>query len=185
MLFLGASADVDARAAIEGLATLIVSRAGTLPPPPPPPTQAPVPHADPDLEALFPQTVGGQPLTIQSQAASETLSSDSEGAAELLAQLAADGKTIDDVFFATGYTADYKSFIYAIRVAGVDAAKYAPLLLASMGAGGQQAPGQVAGKDVTVVTTDSSSQYFYPRNDVIWVVGAIEPALSEIFAALP
>jgi hypothetical protein len=184
-LSLGAATDVDKQAALESVAALIVSRAGTLVAPPPPATQAPAAHEDPELEALFPKTVGGQPLTLQSMSGSEVFSSDTDGAEEILAQLSADGKTMDDLSFASGATADFSAFIYAIRIAGGDATKYLPILLASTEADAQQAPGQVAGKNVTVLTTSSGAQHVYPRNDVIWVVTAQEPALSEIFTALP
>jgi hypothetical protein len=89
------------------------------------------------------------------------------------------------VTFASGSTADFSTFIYAFRIAGADATKYSSLLLAAMDPESRSAPGQVAGKDVTVVTADAGTQYVYPRNDVIWVVTAAEPALSEVFAALP
>jgi hypothetical protein len=184
-LQLAMSGDADQQAALAQLGELIVPRAGTLPAPPTPePARTPA-HADTDLEALFPRSVAGQALTIESQKGSETFSSDTEGGEELLAQLAADGKTLDDLSVATGYSADFKSIIYAIKVDGVDAAKYAPLLIATLEDDTQQAAGQVAGKDVTVLTSPSGSQYLYPHNDVIWVVSAAEPGLSEIFNALP
>jgi hypothetical protein len=184
-LQLTTSTEVDQNAVLEQLAGLIVPRAGTLPAPPTPePARTPA-HADTELEALFPQSVGGQALTIESQKGSETFSSDTEGGEELLAQLAADGKTLDDLSVATGYSADFQSIIYAIKVEGVDAARYAPLLIATLEDDTEQAPGQVSGKDVTVLTSPSGSQYLYPHNDVIWVVSAPEPGLSEIFTALP
>ena len=181
---LDTTADVDWQAAVEGLAELIVSRAGTLPPlatAEPVPTSPPVSHADPDLEARFPVTIAGQPIIVQSMPGSQVFSSDS--AAAFLAQLAADGKTLDDVSVATSFSPS--GLIYGIRIKGGDATKYAPLLLASLDTSAQQTPGKVSGKDVTVSTTPTGTQYFYPRNDVIWVVTAAEPALSEVFAALP
>ena len=46
-------------------------------------------------------------------------------------------------------------------------------------------PGQVAGKDVTKITSESSTSYVYPQGDVIWLVVAEEPLLTQIFEALP
>jgi hypothetical protein len=60
-LQLSASGDIDQQAALEGLAGLIVSRAGTLPPPATP-EPAPTYHADPGLEALFPASVGSRAI---------------------------------------------------------------------------------------------------------------------------
>jgi hypothetical protein len=48
----------------------------------------------------------------------------------------------------------------------------------------------VGGKDVIVVrptadSTDDQLQYIYPKDDVLWVVSAVEPALSEALSKLP
>ncbi len=97
------------------------------------------------------------------------------------------GKTTADVSVLIAYPADYSSVITAVRVKGGDAAAFTPPLLAALSTGTETAPqpGQVAGKDVTVLTVSSQQQYAYPHGDTLWVVAAVEPALAEIFTALP
>ena len=102
-------------------------------------------------------------------------SSDNEATAAFLAALTANGKTMDDVSIATGYNANYGSGLFAIRIAGGDATVFGPLLLATMDPESTQAPAQIAGKDVTAVTTGTTVQYVYPKNDVVWAVTATEP----------
>ena len=49
-----------------------------------------------------------------------------------------------------------------------------------------QATVQIAGKDVTSATIgDQGTTYVYPHNDILWVVSATEPNLTEIFQKLP
>ena len=103
------------------------------------------------------------------------------------ATLDAQGKTLDDVSAAFAFTSDAAASIIAIRVAGGDAAPVAQALLTAL-SGGQDfeaAPGDVAGRDVTVLSTDDGSTYLYVNGDVAWFVDAEEPALSEIIGALP
>ena len=44
---------------------------------------------------------------------------------------------------------------------------------------------QIAGKDVTAVTIGEQVTYVYPHNDILWVVNAADPDLTEIFQKLP
>ena len=43
----------------------------------------------------------------------------------------------------------------------------------------------MGGKDVGVATSDDQTQYVYTKDDVLWVVSAEEPILTEIFQKLP
>jgi hypothetical protein len=182
------SLDVDVEAALTKLGELAVSRSGSLiaPSAPVPASLPPESHADPGLEALFPATIGGQPLTIQSMAGA-TLEQGTEGSQQVEDALAAQGKTLADVTFAFGFTEDFSSSVSAIRVAGADASALIPTVV-SMQSGGEGAtptPGEVAGKSVLTVEGALGTQYYYAKDDVIWVVQAQEPMLTEIFAALP
>ena len=181
-----AAEDVDIQAALTQLGELAVSRAGTLPPPPTPPPPPELSHADPALEALFPATVGGQALTIQSMPGSG-LSSDAGSQQEIEALLATQGKTVDDVSLAFASPADYSVIISAYRIAGADAAALLQPLLDSEAQSQTmtQTPGEVAGKSVVIGKGDAGTQYFYAKDDVIWIVVAEEPALTEVFTALP
>jgi hypothetical protein len=176
--------------ALMSLAALAVERQASLVAPPAPATPAPRPsnHADTELEALIPATIGGQPLTVQTMTGQQVFgSTDAQSLQAINDTLATQGKTIADVSVLIAYPADYSSVITAVRVKGGDAAAFTPPLIAALSTGTETAPqpGQVAGKDVTVLTVSSQQQYAYPHGDTVWVVAAVEPALTEIFTALP
>ena len=187
---------IDQAAAITSLAETALPRLASIPLPTaePEPSAFPMPSfvGDPELVALFPATLGGAPLEIQSLTGQELAASgDPEDMASVEAALAAFGKTMDDMSFAFGFSAD--GSIVAIRVKDVDALaifeQLLPLLLE-----GVDEPVQtrttIAGKSVVKVTdgpdTDGAdAQYLYPKDDVIWQVIATEPVLTEAFTGLP
>ena len=192
------AATVDKQAAIAGLAELAVPRLAAFPQPTQEPT---VPQAsftaDKDLEALFPTQVGGQQVTIQSMSGQDVESGGNAPEA-LTKALEAQGKTLRDVSIAYGYYPDSASstgsgIITAFQVKGVDMASLTPVLIPLITNGvtpASQTQAQIGGKDVTVIkttadTTVDEQQYLYPRNDILWVVQAIDPGLTEIFTGLP
>jgi hypothetical protein len=163
------------------------------------PTQQPGPSLvpDPDLAALFPATIGGQPVTVNTMQASYILSffassPEAQGAIQHLSdQLAAQGKTVDDLSYGnTQVTLDDKSVsIQALRVKGGDAAAIMDATLAlttSQMTSPQTSTAQVAGRDVTVTQDGDAGTktYALPSGEVIWFVQADEPALSEVIGAL-
>jgi hypothetical protein len=107
---------------------------------------------------------------------------------QIEALLASQGKTLDDVSVGFGFSFDPPYGISAIRVRGGEIAPFVadllPLLTSSTEVP-QQTEGQVAGKNVTILTSGESTAYAYPKNDVLWVVNAQEPLLTEIFQKLP
>jgi hypothetical protein len=188
---------VDRLTALQTLGALALPRVAALPQPvetagPAEPSFVP----DPELEAMFPTEIGGTPLTIDSMSGSSAFSEDSMPQA-ILDALAAQGKTLDDVSVATAFSYDAATqgvvSITALQVDGVDMTSLADLLVSTLN--GDQAPADqtqttISGKDVTVVTptadaTGGDLQYVYPKDDVLWVVSAVEPALSEVFSKLP
>jgi hypothetical protein len=179
--------DGDVKAALTELGELAVSRSASLPPPPEPEPVADL-HADPALEALFPTALGGQPLTVQSAAGSVLAQGDEESRRQIEEALASVGKTLADVTLAVAFTPDFSGSVTAFRIAGADAAALLPTVLALQagGDGVTQTPGRVGAKDVVVVEgVGAGTQYYYTKDDVVWVVQAQEPALTEIFDALP
>jgi hypothetical protein len=71
-------------------------------------------------------------------------------------------------------------------VKGGDASALAPVLIELVAQGGEQSEGVVAGKPVSIVTTpDGTTTYAFASGEILWLVEAQEPALSEIIAALP
>jgi hypothetical protein len=166
------------------------------------PTSEPQPsvptfHQDPDLEALFPSTVGGQPLDVQSvagQAITQFFGSSTPEELQLLNDfLSSAGKTIDDVSVGVGFFEGPPSgTIIAFRIKGVDTASQLPTLLnffLSNMQGATQTPTAISGKSVTSVAVPGSppeaTQYYYPQGEVVWLVNTVDPALTEIFGALP
>jgi len=59
-----------------------------------------------------------------------------------------------------------------------------PIFLGSMSEP-LQSSAQIGGKTVTVITSGENSIYAYPKNDVLWLVFATDPDLTEIFTNLP
>jgi hypothetical protein len=188
---------VDKLAALTTLGALAVPRVASVPVPaetegPEGPTFAP----DPELEALMPTEIGGQALTIESMRGAEAFEADGVPQ-QILDALAAQGKTLDDVSVATAYAFDADTMqlllISALRVRGADMAAFEDAFISVFNDGqppAEQTPAQIGGKDVTVIrqtaeSTDDQLQYAYPRGDILWLVSAVEPALSEVFSRLP
>jgi len=111
--------------------------------------------------------------------------SDPEVAAFIEA-LAALGLTMADVPVGVATNGSGTS-VLALRFPGADAST---LIDAFAKAGTLMADAtiareQVAGREAVVVRSGSNAQYLVPINDMIVLVLAIEPALTEIMTALP
>jgi hypothetical protein len=191
---------VDPQTALVSLAEIALTRLPTIPLPSPQgqPSIEPVPSlvGDPELDAMFPADIGGSPVITQSLSGQEIASfvdpSDPEAQQlydQFLELLGSQGRTIEDVSAAFGATVDGSASITAIRVRGADINPLVEQLIAlvtstTVGAA-QVTPSQVGGRNVSVVTVDDETQYAYPSNDVLWLVEAEEPALTEVFQKLP
>lgn len=188
---------IDRLTALQTLGALALARMASLPRPVETPgSLEPTFTPDTELEGLFPTEVGGTPLTIDSMRGAQAFA-DTDVPQTVLDALVAQGKTLDDVSIASAYAFVAGSMelviITAIRVEGADMAVMADALVPVLNGDeppAEQTPAQVSGKEVTVVrptadATDDQLQYVYPRDDVLWVVAAAEPALSEVFSKLP
>ncbi len=185
------AAGVDKQAALTGLTQLALGRLGSIPQP----TVEPVPSQQaiegaPDLEALLPTQIGGADVTIQSMSGNDLVNAGSVPA-DFQTALGGIGKTLQDVNVAIGYvgtSAEDYATITAFRVQGADMASVQdtllPLLYQGQTLDGQTTL-QVAGKNVTSATVSDTLTYFYPKDDILWVVTAVDPSLSEIFQKLP
>jgi hypothetical protein len=166
----------------------LVPRAASLdvPPPTPEPFEAaPESHVDPDLEALLPSTVGDQLMIVQSMSGELLMLGGEEAMQPLTDALAAQGLTIADVSLGSANTADFATRIQALRVKGGDAQALEPFMVQLVAQGAAQSRDEIAGKPVTVIASPGGSQYVYTSGEILWLVQAVEPALSEIIAALP
>lgn len=194
----GTPADgVDIKQAIQDLAATAVDRLPSipLPSPEPQPSLEPLPSfaGDPELQAMMPTTVGDQPVEIFSMTGDELLSQndDEQSTQQIEDSLAAMGRTIADLSVAFGYTAD--GAITAIRVKGADAAaleaSLTPLVLSDL-EDPVSSKVTLSGKEVTKVIDgpegeDDTASYLYTNGEILWVVQALEPSLSQIFSTLP
>ncbi len=145
-------------------------------------------HADPELEARMPTSIGGQVLAVQSLGGAAVFAGTDEAAIQpLLDVIAAQGRTLDDLSIAVAYNEDYSVAITALRLAGADASALVEgvLGMASPDDNVSQAPGRIAGKAVIAVTDRTGLQQFYAQGDILWIIRAAEPALTEVLTTLP
>ncbi len=189
----------ETTATLEALASTAIPRLPSIPTPSAGPDASPQPlpslsaNADPELAAMFPSAIGGQPVQAQTYTARE-LAANGMNKATLKAiksGLAAVGKTLDDMTF--GYSTYGAGDLTAVRVKGVDAASIEPQVLRLLLSGfkhPRQTPTKLHGKKVIKVTDGKASKsaeptYFYTHGDVLWEVKAPEPDLAEILQTLP
>ena len=139
------------------------------------------------LEDQFPDSVSGEPLAVEWQSGRAFVDGLPEGVTMLAERLVAEqGKALDDVTVAMASWT--QGSITAMRLAGGDAMAFFGPLLADMFTGDPYAEWtsiQVAGKDVMTIPFGSGTVYVRPQGEVVWGVSAEEPALTEIFTALP
>jgi hypothetical protein len=175
-------AGVDPGAALESLGALAFPRLATLVIPTPTPEV--IVQQDPELAALFPTEIAGAALTTQTQTEGLSIDDDAERA-QLEALLAAQGKTLDDVSIGFAFSMEPPFSITAIRVKGADASALRDPILTMSDVEGTPTPAQVAGKDMLVATVSGQPQHVYAKGDVLWLVFAQEPILTEVFQKLP
>ena len=185
----GAPPEMDAGSMVMGLAELALARGDTLPAPPTPaPPVVPL-ESDPELDALVPTSVGDETLRGSSyRGARQFASTPPEELQPLAEAVAAVGKTLDDVSTLWRMDQRVETVINALRIRDSDITTVIPQLIdySFLGEDLPQQPASIAGKAVTALTFPSGTHmYIYPHDDVMWTVKANEPALSEIFAALP
>jgi hypothetical protein len=183
--------------AIPALGAIAFGRLASIPLPSPSvaPVTTPGPAASfggaADLVALFPTTIGGQPVTPGAVVGQQIalIVTDETRLGLLTTGLASLGKTLDDVDIAVAGT------LIAIRIHGVSASDAMTVLLPFLEASATtpvMAMTSVAGKPVLKITDGPDSPaatadatYVYPKDDVIWAVKATDPTLTEILTALP
>ncbi len=178
---LGVDEGVDPEVALMGLGELAFPRLATLAIPTPTPLV--VVQEDPELATLFPSEIGGAAVTPQTMAQGLTI--DEEQRPQLEQILATQGKTLADVSAGFAFSMDPPFSITAIRVKGADAGALRDPFLSMNDSVGAPTPAQVAGKDMVVATVNGQAQHVYPKGDVVWLVAAQEPILTEIFQKLP
>jgi len=141
-------------------------------------------HADPDLEALLPETLGGVALTIESQAGTE-LSTTSGPFDTFLTSL---GKTRADFSVASAYAqGSLKAEVGAWRVRGADPALLLPGFKAAVQGSSTtpltQAEEAMGGHEITRIGDPGQLTrgplYVFVRDDALLFVQTPDRALAE------
>jgi hypothetical protein len=188
---------VDARAALVAVAELALPRVAAIPLP----TALPEPSfvRDTALEALFPTEIGGIAVEVQSMSGQDVAAQAGDVPQRFIDALAAQGKTLADVSvaFGTAFDPDDGSYaaINALQVHGADVSTILEAFVAVINGDDspmEQTQVEIAGKQVTAVRPaesepgdDVDTQHVYASGDVLWVVTATEPDLTEVFQKLP
>lgn len=145
-------------------------------------------HADQDLEAMLPDSLGGETLTVLSMTGDQFLG-EGTAAPELAAALQALGKTTADLSVAFAGTSQLS--VIAFRVKGVPADT---LFSAFKDAATDQYTIQsvsYGGKSVQKLTTDGTDTFMYLKDDTMFIVGGsgttvpTDALLNEAFQKLP
>lgn len=165
-----------------------------LPPEPSPeplPTESPV--KDPDLAARMPAAVADSPLSVDSYRGSEiTADMDPAQVEGLVALMEEVGGSLADFSVAIGQGSVGDGFvgILAVRVAGVEAALLVDRLPGVLfGVEDTGITTTLAGREVKVISPyDDAPQeenlHVFPDGDIIWMVMAPEPHLSDLVEQL-
>ena len=140
-----------------------------------------------DLEALFPDSIGGQPLAVASMTGADFLGmgTSSKDVQTALQQL---GKSPSDL--SVGYGTNSAVTIFAFRIKGVPADQFLGKYLASTAQGAVVTDASYGGKSVKkVVNGGQVGAYIYLSGDILWTVGGTatltDAVLTEAFSKLP
>jgi hypothetical protein len=142
--------------------------------------------ADKDLESMFPDTIGGETVTVLSMSGGDfvALGAASKDVQTALQQL---GKTPADLSVGVGSTSTLT--IYAFRIKGVPADQFLGKYLSSTAVGSSVTDASFGGKTVKKVTTNGQvAAYLYLSGEMLWTVGGASPSdalLTEAFSKLP
>ena len=149
------------------------------------PTVAPARHADPALEALLPETLGGISLVIESQRGTD-LTGKSDALDAMLKDL---GKTIADFTVASAYSpaGDVEAQAGAWRIAGATPEKLLPAFVAVVQTSSATkltvSEITLGGHDVTQIGVAGELAqgplYAYAKDDVMLFVQTPDPKLAE------
>lgn len=151
-------------------------------------------NSDPELEAIFPKTIAGQPVTnIQSARFLDVLTafgSSQDEVQKFVAAMQAVGIDASRVAFASGSVQlnGNNVQIQALRTPGGEAAKAITQLAAvfqSTVPPLKQAT--VGGKSVLVDDAgDGTGDYYYANGEIAWFLSSVDAATAEtVFSALP
>jgi hypothetical protein len=145
--------------------------------------------SDEELEAMVPDTIGGN-LVVKSSVTGIGIRN-MPGGAVVEGQLGTLGATVDDVSAAFGSAGDAAApiLVIAYRIDGVSADEVLEALVDALqaGSGGEVTQTKVAGRDVQQVVAGDGTTYVYLADDVLFVIGgAVTPTLlQDVVSQLP
>ncbi len=160
------------------------------------------PTSAPALEALFPDTIGGNTLEVKSaqgeQVITDFASGNPDGFRSFISGL---GANMDQVSAAISFNiwpvpsaeSDFTGLtLVALRIAGVPAATSLPAFIEftkeSVGDDAAVSQQTVAGKNVTAVVDAEDAEntaFLYPSGDVVFLVGGTPNHVEEAISKLP
>lgn len=151
-------------------------------------------NGDPELAARFPDTVGGQPISVQSFRG-DTFMAGGGADPSFTAFLDSVGAELDDVSIAFGGAMSGESVlsVAAFRVLGANEDELETEFLAATQAEGDiegLAQTAVGGKDVWSAADATGanpglSMYIYVKDDTVYFLTGTEEQAAEILSALP
>ena len=136
---------------------------------------------DEELEALLPDSIGGQMVVTASMTGQQFISFGMGGAAALEDMLGELDASVDDLSVAIG-SAGTTVVVFAYRIEGVSATQIFDGLQGALqaGGGGQVSQHTVAGRPVTEVAAAGETTYIYLAGDVVFIIGGtVTPELLE------
>jgi hypothetical protein len=136
---------------------------------------------DAELEAMLPDSIGGQAVIKQSLTGEDFINLGMGGAAALEDMLGDIGASIDDLSVAIG-SAGTAVVIFAYRIEGVEAGQIFEGLQQALqaGGGGEVTQRTVASRKVTQVASGGETTYIYLAGDVVFIIGGtVTPAVLE------
>lgn len=149
-------------------------------------------NGDPELAGRFPDTVGGEPLTVQSFRGDVFMTGSTDPSFD--AFLDSVGADLEDVSVAFGglMSGDSLLSVGAFRVVGADEDELETQFLAATEAEGDISGTErtsVGGKDVWTATDPTGeapgSMFIYVKDDTVYFLTGSEEQAAEILAALP
>ena len=128
--------------------------------------------SDKDLEALLPDSIGGQVVIKQSMSGPEIRNSLLGASASIDDLLGEVDATIDDVSVAIG-VASNSVVVIAYQIDGVRAERIFDGFMTAVpsGAGGEVSQVSVAGRSVTKIVAPGETTYIYLAGDVLFIIG--------------
>jgi hypothetical protein len=151
-------------------------------------------NGDPELAARFPDTVGGEPISVQSFRG-DTFMAGGGTDPSFTAFLDSVGADLDDVSIAFGGAMSGESILTmaAFRVLGADEDQLETEFLAASEAEGDiegLAQTSIGGKDVwsaadATGAMPGAAMYIYVKDDTVYFLTGTEEQAAEILAALP